>query len=317
MKQKNSLGGSLLCLLASAVWGLAFPFQRAAGEVLGPFTVTGVRAAVAAVFLFFLTFLTDRLSRNGRALLSRKGGRVRLDLRRAEWLGGLLCGLALGVATVLQQIGITVSASSGKAAFITTLYVALVPLFGLAVGRRTPPLVLLGTLGAVLGAALLAVDFEDTAGLSLATGDLFVLASAVVFAVHILLIDRFSPEADGVRMSGVQFLTIAVLFFPSLFLEAQTPEGWAAGAGPILYLGVMSSGVAYTLQMVAQSRTHPAVASTLLSLESVFGLLFGMLLYKEQLTSAEWLGCGVLLVSVLLAQLGGGRAAGERQDKKK
>ncbi len=316
MKQKHSVGGSLLCLLASAIWGLAFPFQRAAGEVLGPFTVTGVRAAVAAVFLFFLTFLTDRLSGNGRALLSREGGRVRLDIRRDEWVGGALCGLALGVATVLQQIGITVSGSSGKAAFITTLYVALVPLFGLLVGRRTPPLVLLGIAGAVVGAALLAVDVDDTAGLSLAAGDLFVLASAVVFAVHILLIDRFSPKADGVRMSGVQFLTIAVLFLPALLFEAQTPAGWAAGVGPILYLGVMSSGVAYTLQILAQRRTHPAVASTLLSLESVFGLLFGMLLYEEALSSAEWVGCGVLLASVLLAQLGSGDAR-ERKPKDK
>ena len=309
MKTKNGATGPLLCLLASAIWGLAFPFQRAAGEVLSAFTVTAARSAVAALFLFCAVPLFDRLSKNGRRLFSRCGRLPLPDLRRSEWLGGILCGLALGTASILQQIGISVGGNSGRAAFITTLYVALVPLFGLFVGRRTPPLVLCGTGGALVGAALLAVRFDTGVGPALGIGDLFVLASAAVFAVHILLIDRFSPKADGIRMSGVQFLTIALLLFPSYFLEVPMGGGWAEGLLPILYLGVMSSGIAYTLQIVAQGRTHPAVASTLLSLESVFGLFFSWLLYGETLTDQQWLGSAVLLLSVLVAQLGGRKNA--------
>lgn len=305
MKHKSlSPVAALLCMLLTAmIWGFAFSAQKEAGDAIGSLSVTCLRSAIAAAALFFLILIFDRVRGDGRRLLSRRG----VDITRTEWLGGVLCGLALATATLLQQYGMQENGSAGKTAFITALYVALVPLFGIFLGKKTAPLVLCGVVGSVLGAFVLSFDLSGGASFSFARGDLLCFLSAVMFAVHILMIDRFSPHTDGIRVSFVQFLTGAVLTLPLMLLfERGTVTADAMGRAllPLLYLGVMSSGVAYTLQIVGQSRVHPVVASTLLCTESIFGLLGGMLFFGETLSAREWVGCALLFVSVLLSQTG-------------
>ena len=236
-----------------------------------------------------------------------------MDINRIEWVGGALCGIALGLASYLQQYGMVLNDSAGKTAFLTALYVALVPLFGLFLRRPTAPTVWLGVGGAVLGAYFLAIPAGES--FTLSAGDGFVLACAVVFAIHILVIDRFSPRCDGIRMSLVQFLTVGVLMLPlCLIAERPDPAAILDGIGPLLYLGVMSSGAAYTLQIVAQGKTHPAVASVLLSLESVFGAVGGALVFGETMSVREYIGCGIMLLSVLVTELGGMLRTGKRKE---
>jgi drug/metabolite transporter (DMT)-like permease len=305
----SPVGASGLLLLTAMIWGFAFSAQRAAGEVFGAFSIICLRSVIAFFVLIPVVCLFDRLTGNGRHLFSRGGKGLSLDITRAEWLGGFLCGLALGVASLLQQVGMAMNHSAGKTAFITALYVALVPVLGLFVGRKTGPLVLLGVLGAVCGAFLLAFDSSGGEQLGFAVGDLLVLGAALVFAVQILIIDHYSPRVDGIRLSLVQFLTGALLTLPCmLVLEGKTLPTVSFGAGlpSLFYLGVLSSGVAYTLQIIGQGKTHPAVASVVLSLESVFGLVGGALFFGERLEKPnEIAGCLVLLFSVLLTELGG------------
>ncbi len=302
-KYQKSLFGSLLCLLAALIWGFAFPAQRAAAAAgLPPLSLTSLRFFVGAGFLFLLLSVFGLLGRTERPFLSRAAGRLRLDISRAEWIGGLLCGIAIAAASGFQQFGLSLNQSAGKTAFITALYVALVPLLGLLVGRRTHPVVFLGTLGAILGAFFLAGDFS--AGFSIGTGDILVLVCAVIYALHILVIDRVSPACDGVRLSLVQFLFAGLFTAPALFFEDLSGVSSAA-IFPLFYIGIMSSGVAYTLQIVAQKNTHPAVASAILSLESVFGVLGGALIFEETLSLQEGIGCAILFFSVLVAEVGG------------
>lgn len=304
----SSVTATLLLLLTAMIWGFAFAVQRSAGEAMGAVTIVCLRSGIAFLALIPVVLLFDHLTANGRHLFGRRGGRLCIDINCTEWLGGALCGITLGAASLLQQLGMQYNQSSGKTAFITALYVALVPLFGAFLGRRTGLLVWLGVLGSVAGAFLLAFDLTGEEPLGLAFGDLLVLCCAVLFAVQILVIDRFSPRCDGVRMSLVQFLTGFILTLPFMLLwegDTLTPAAWRAGILPVAFLGIMSSAVGYTLQIIGQKRTHPAVASVVLSLESVFGLIGGAAFLGERLEKPnEIAGCIVLFASVLLTELG-------------
>ncbi len=306
MKHKLSPAlATLLLLLTAMIWGLAFSAQKAAGAYLSSFSLVCLRSVIATPALLLVVCFFDKTSGNGRRLLSRQGDRLRLDITRTEWVGGILCGLTLGAGSILQQFGITANENAGKTAFITSLYIVFVPLIALFFGRRTTWQVLLGVSGAVLGAFVLAFDFSGETGFYFAVGDLFVLACAVGFALQIIVIDRFSPKTDGVRMSAVQFFTCALVTLPpALLLEGEcfTLANVFGGILPLLYLGIFSSGVGYTLQIVAQKRVHPAVACSVLSLESVFGLLGGIL-FGEMPKPQEWLGCAILFLSVIYTQL--------------
>lgn len=303
MKNRSSLIGSLLLLLGTVIWGTAFVSQKQANSNIGPFTVICLRSLLAVFFITAVILVFDAL-RKDRKLFSVRDGKFRLDITRTEWIGGSLCGVALFFASYLQQAGLANNDSAGKTAFITTLYVAFVPVIGIFLRRPTAPIVWCGVGGALVGGYFLAVPAGEV--FSVALGDLLVFGSAVVFAVHILVVDRFSPHCDGIRMSLVQFLTVTVLSAP-FFLFAERPafSDILAGFGPLLYLGFMSSGVAYTLQIVAQGKTHPAVASVIMSLESVFGVLGGAVFLGEKMTVREYIGCAILLCAVLLTELGG------------
>ncbi len=299
----RSLKNSALLLLTAFIWGVAFVAQKNSMAYIGPFTYNTTRSFIAGFFLLAMLPALDKLrSRDGAF---EKGS------RRDILVGGMACGAVLFVAAILQQSGIALQSAEtnvGKAGFITACYVVIVPVLGLFMGRRSPLLVWVGAAAAVAGFFFLCLMDPLMAGqgLELGMSDLLLMLCAVGFSVHILVIDHFSPMADGVRISCVQFFTAGLLGLPGMFL-AESPA-WAdivACAGPILYAGVMSSGVGYTLQIVAQKGVHPAVASLLLSLESVFSVLAGYVLIPgSALSRWEMLGCALVFAAVVLVQIG-------------
>ncbi len=309
-KRKSDIIGSALLLLTALIWGLAFSMQEMAASV-PPFTLMAVRSAVAVLFLIPVILLFDALMKkenNGRRLFW-KNGHIALDITRREWRGGLASGVLLLSATVLQQLGIG-GTGAGKTGFITSLYMVIVPLIGLVFGKR------IGKQNAVaVAVAVVGFYFISMNGLEApAVSDLYVLACAVMFAIQILAVAGFSKGCDGVRFSFVQFLTCGVLSLPvSLFLERPLFEGGGASLSdallslwmPLLFLGILSSGVAYTLQVLGQQRlSNQTVASVLMSLENVFAALFAALIFPERRMSwREILGCAIVFVAVLLTQI--------------
>ncbi len=318
--------GMLLLFTAAAVWGFAFSMQAKAAEWLGPLSVNGIRYLIAALFLIPCILLFDRGT--GRRLLSRQNGRLCLDITKREWLGGSLSGIILFVATNFQQLGIAEEETgAGKAAFITALYVVLVPLMGLFRKKRPGFTVWLGIGIAVLGFYLLTADLAPFAGLSgllsmlgnsfhFVTGDLLVFVCAIIFALHVTVIDIFSPNTDGVRLSFVQFLTAGVISLP-LFLLIEAPDAAAIGQAvlPLLYLGIFSSAVGYTLQILGQKRVNVSVAPMILSLESVFGVIGGAILLGEKLSAVQYIGCATVFAAVILSQLADLRASAKQKNE--
>ncbi len=285
------LRGNLLLLLTAAIWGFAFVAQKEGGAEMGALTFNGVRSFLGGGLLLLLLPVLDRLGLSQKPVTSQE--------KKSLWLGGLLCGLALFGATNLQQLGL-LTTTTGKGGFITALYIVLVPVFGLCVGRRTTLFNWLGVVLAVAGLYLLCMQGESGIG----SGDLLVMACAPVLAVQILLVDKFAPQTDCVRLSCIQFFTIGVLNLPLMFLfENPSLTAMSDCWVSVLYAGLLSSGVAYTLQIVAQKHTHPTTASVLMSFESVFAVLAGWLLLGDRMTSWEIAGCMVMFAAVLLAQL--------------
>ncbi len=287
----RALRGNLLLLLTALIWGVAFVAQKSGGEGLGAFTIIGLRSLIGAVGLMLVIPLLDKLG------LSRKSDSP--AQRKALWLGGVLCGLAMFAATNLQQFGLR-DASEGKAAFITALYIVLVPILGLLFQRRATLLNWLGVALAAAGLYLLCAMGETGFGVS----DILLLLCALMFSVQIMLVDRFSPHVDCVRLSCIQFLVVGILNIPLMFtFETPSLAGVSNHLGELLYLGLLSSGVAYTLQIVAQKDTEPTTASLLMSLESVFGALAGWLIAGHALGGYEILGCVLMFGAIVLAQL--------------
>ncbi len=292
----KQLRGSAMLLLCAIIWGLAFSAQDMAAEHVPVFTVGAVRSYMATVFLALAVLLFDKLEKNGRFLFSGK----RDALRKRELIGGVACGTALAVASALQQAGITLSGPS-KASFITAMYVVLVPVVGaLLFRRRTPIYLWISVLIALLGVGLITLGEELVPSL----GDILLLLCAVCFTAQILLVDRFLPGSDGVRLSMVQFATSALL---NTVLALLTEDISLAAIGramlPLLFLGVLSSGCAYTLQILGQRHCPPAPAAILMSTESLFGVLGAAILVGEVLSVREYIGCAVVFSAVILSQL--------------
>lgn len=303
MKNK-SLKSSLLLLLTAVIWGTAFVAQSVGMEYVGGFTFNCTRSLIGSAFLVPCIFFLDWLKkREGDAPESPKTPEEAAAGRKTLIVGGIACGVVLFIASNLQQFGIKYT-TVGKAGFITALYIVLVPILGIFLKKKVSFKVWISVVLAVAGLYLLCI----TDGFSIGTGDFMVLLCAVAFAIHILVIDYFSPKTDGVRMSCIQFLVCGLLSGVCMLLFEQPVLSELLRAWmPILYAGVMSCGVAYTLQIVGQKGADPTVASLILSLESVVSVLAGWAILGQSLSGRELLGCVLMFGAIILAQLPGDR----------
>ncbi len=286
MRQNTSVKANLLLLITAAIWGFAFVAQRAGMEYLGPFTFNGIRFLLGTLSLLPVAYL---LGRRNAALEGPAGSPIG---------PGLICGLFLFAGASFQQIGIQYT-TAGKAGFITGMYVVLVPFFGLLLGRMIGAKVWFGALLAAAGLYLLSV----TDSMRLERGDALVLFSAVFWALHVLAIDRFVLRVDALKLAVTQFTVCTVLsIMVAGALETASWDAIRAAAVPLFYAGVMSVGVAYTLQVIAQQEAHPAHVAIILSLEGVFAVLGGWLLLNEWLTPRMAAGCALMLAAMVVAQ---------------
>ena len=286
------LRANLLLLLTAMIWGTAFVSQRVSMDYIGPFTFLCARSMLGGVVLLPLIAVFSR-SIPGEA---RPPGQGRLLL-----LGGLLCGSALFVASALQQIGI-LETSVGKAGFITAMYIILIPVCGMFLGRRVSRRVWAAVGAALVGMYFLCLRGTDLSGVN--RGDLLELLCSFCFTAHILIIDRFAGRVDGVKMSCIQFFVCGGLSFVCMLIfESPNWRDILAAWLPICYAGILSSGVGYTLQIIAQKDTEPAVASLLMSLESVFSLVAGWIILGQRMNGWELLGCGLMFAAIICVQL--------------
>ena len=288
---RKSLRGSLLLLLGSVIWGAAFVAQRVGMDHLGPFSFNGIRMLLAGIVLIPVAAFIDRKKEPG----------VRPD-PKDQRKAGLLCGALLFIASSLQQMGL-VTTSAGKAGFITALYVVLVPVAAWLLFRKNPGRVIwLGVVLAVFALWLLCMPAGG--GFALQGGDLLVLGCAVAFTGQILCVDYYAPKVSGVKLARDEFLVTGMLsLLIAVFTETITWTGIHEAMIPILYAGLMSGAVAYTLQIIGQRDTDPTVASLIMCLESVFATLSGALILGEKMTVRETVGCVLMFVAVVLAQL--------------
>ncbi len=304
---KKRMRGNLLLLLAAFIWGLSFVAQSEGMKYIGPFAFIGIRSMLAGVSLAVFLLIRSVIGRKRKEQAGKEAGtgteacgNPMSEGKQAPVLGGITCGVVLFAATMLQQIGIMHTNEPGKAGFITALYLILVPIAGIFFRKKVGVKVWLAVLLAVCGMYLLCI----TEGFRIATGDIYLLGCAFVFTVHILVIDYFSPKTDGVAMSCIQFLVCGALGMTGMFLTETVEithvfEAWL----PLVFSGVFSGGIAYTLQIVAQKDTEPAVASLLMSLESVFAVFGEWLVLGQFLTVRELGGCILMFLGILLTQL--------------
>lgn len=286
--KKEQLKGILQLLFATLIWGCAFVAQSVGMDHLGPMSFQAIRSALAVLALVPVIFLMDRAP---AAFLPRWQD-------RKLWKTGILCGLSLFVAQGLQQAGLLYT-EPGKAGFITTMYIVLVPVLGLFLGRRCGLSVWLSVALAVAGLYLLSCVGVTKINI----GDILILGAAAAFAVQIVLIDNLAQQMDGVRLNCIQFLVVTVLSaLAAAFTESPTWDGIIACALPLLYTGVLSSGVAFTLQILGQQHLPPEPASLIMSLESVFAVLAGWVLLGQTLSTTEALGSALVFAGVLLSQ---------------
>ena len=302
MKAK-SLTNSLLLFLAACIWGLAFISQSKGMEAMQPLTFNGIRSLLGGVVVLPVMLLRLKVRKRENADKNIKSTGIN---RKITLTGGLLCGIFYTVASNLQQYGI-MTTTVGKAGFITTLYIIFVPVLGIFLRKKVPSIVWLGAAIAAAGMYLLCM----TESFTLAYGDLLVFLCAILFAIHILIVDYYSPKTDGVILSCMQLLICGITSTIAAFvIERPTFSQIAQGYIPILYAGIMSCGVAYTLQIIGQKNVNPTIASLIFSLESVVAALSGYVAYKvgflktdQTLTVRQIVGCAIVLMAVILVQL--------------
>ena len=288
MKNKRFYG-NLMLILTALIWGSSFVAQSVGMDYIGPFTFNAIRCIIGGIVLIPIILIMGKVKKESK----NKNNNKQLIL------GGILCGIALFTGSTLQQFGIYFT-SVVKAGFITALYIVLVPILGIFFKKKVSLKIWLSVLISMIGLYLLCI----TENFSIGKGDLLVLFCAFFFAIHILLIDYFSPKVNGVKMSCIQFFVAGIIsVLPMAFFENPTINSILSAWAPILYAGVLSCGVAYTLQIVAQKNTDPTVASLLLSLESVFAVISGWFILSESLSFKELTGCALVFIAIILAQL--------------
>lgn len=289
MERRMRVKNGVMLFLTAFIWGTAFVAQSVGMDYLEPFTFNGVRSLIGGIALLPCIWLLHKL--NGESK-KEESGKVLL-------IGGLACGVLLFAASSLQQIGLKYT-TAGKAGFITAFYIVIVPVLGIFLHKKIGWKIWLAVVLALAGLYFLCI----TESFSIGKGDVLIFLCALIFAVHILVIDYFSPKVDGVKMSCIQFFVCGILSLPFMF-TIETPKAAAMTAAwmPLLYAGVLSCGVAYTLQILGQKNVNPAVASLILSLESCFSVLAGWIVLGERLSLRESAGCVLMFAAIILAQL--------------
>lgn len=289
----------LLLLLTATIWGVAFVAQSVGMDYVKPFTFNGVRSLLGAAVLVPVIFLFGKQADDDKHAGEAGDTSSKSEAGKTLWIGGILCGLCLCVASSLQQIGIQYT-TAGKAGFLTAMYIIIVPVMGLFLGKKFSPSI--GISIALATAGLYLLSIKD--GFSIGAGDIYVILCAVVFALHIMVIDYFAPKCSGVKLSCIQFLVCGVLcMIVALIFEkpqvSRILDAWL----PIAYAGIMSCGVAYTLQIIGQKGMNPTIASLILSLESVISVLAGWVILHQSMSERELIGCVIMFAAIILAQL--------------
>lgn len=293
---------SLILILTALIWGVAFVAQSVGGDSLGPYTFNCIRSYIGALVLIPVIFI---FSKNSQSPFTSKNKQ-----RKFLILGGLCCGACLFLGSTLQQLGLYMGASAGKAGFLTACYILLVPIIGLFFKNKCGINIWIGVVLTLIGLYMLCFD----GSFSFKVADLLLLLCALFFAIHILVINYFSPLVDGIKLSCIQFFVCGILGLVPMFFSEMghsfanigtwakvftSPSAWI----PILYAGIMSCGVGYTGQIIGQKGMNPTVASLLLSLESVFSVLAGWIILGETMGLKQLCGCGLIFIAIVLAQL--------------
>lgn len=299
----NKYKNSFLLALAAFIWGIAFVAQTTGGDALGSFTFNGIRSLIGALVLQPVIIFLDK---SGKSPKKPKTAQDRKQLLKA----GILCGIALFIATSSQQIGLTLGVPAGKAGFITACYILIVPIISIFIGKKCSLKIWIGVILSLIGLYLLCMK----AGLTLDPRDALIMLCAFVFSFQILFVDHYSPIVDGVRLSQLQFFICGICSLPVIIIQEigfksgafsnwianfNNPTAWIA----LLYAGVLSCGLAYTLQIIGQDGVNPTIASMIMSLESVFSVLAGWVILGQTLTQNELLGCILIFMAIILAQI--------------
>ena len=295
-KESIPVRNSLLLLLTATIWGVAFVAQSVSMDYIGGFTFNAVRNLIGALTLLPVIWGL------GKTKAPEEKKRIQASYDRKTLItGGICCGILLCFASNFQQFGIKYT-SVGKAGFITACYIVIVPIIGIFLKKKCSPFIWIAVILSLCGLYLLCLTPGE--GFAIGKGELLVLICAFLFSLHILTIDHFSPLVDGVKMSCIQFLVCGILSgIPALIFESPDLAGIFAAKIPVLYAGVMSCGVAYTLQIVGQKNMNPTVASLILSLESCISVIAGWLILGQNLSSREIFGCVLMFGAIILAQL--------------
>ena len=288
--------GNLSLIIAALFWGSTFVAQEIGMNHVRPFTFLASRSLLGFLFLFILAPIIDIFKKKNNSY--EKPTKTQ---KKSLLIGGLCCGIALTISSGLQQFGM-VDGDSGKAGFITAMYILLVPIWGIFMKKKVTPViwgcVLLGVIG------LYFLCMKPGAGFSLHPSDIFLILCAISFSVHIVIVDYFSPKVDGVRLSCIQFFVVFVLStILAIIFDKPSFDSIMAAILPICYAGIMSSGIAFTLQIIGQKYTEPTVASLLMSLESVFAVITGIIILHQIPSHRELIGCVIMFIAIIISQL--------------
>ncbi len=290
---KKKILGSIMLFAATIIWGSAFVSQDIAGDLLPPFTFQALRCALAVIGLIPVIAIFDRFQADSKTFIQRW-------LNKRLWLAGVLCGVPLFLACNLQQFGLTADTSAGKSGFLTAMYIIIVPIIGLFRKKKLSFMVPVSVAIAVAG--LYFLSFMDTASISV--GDLLTLCCALMFAIQITFVDIFAPSVDALRLNTIQALVCTVLSgIFAIITEQTTPQNILSCAIPIAHTGLLSMGMAYALQIIGQKHLEPTASSLIMSMESVFAVLFQMLILQKFLQPQEIIGCILVFVAVILSQV--------------
>lgn len=287
----RNLKGSLILLLTAIIWGSSFVSQKVGVETVGPMTFIGLRTLLGSIVLLPVIFVMDK---------GKPAEKVMRFSNKTLLIGGLACGIFLCIASTLQTFGMKYI-DAGKSGFLTSLYMIFVPIIGIFMGKKLSLKTVISVFLALIGMYLLCMNNGFS---SIGIGDILVLLCAVFFSFHIMVIDYFSPKVDGVKLSCLQFFIAgAIASIGMLIIEKPTLNDIIISILPIAYSGIMSCGVAYTLQIIGQKYAEPTIATLIMSLESVFAALSGWLFLNELMTTREFFGCLIVFIAVIYIQL--------------